>query len=117
MQLGLILNGCGGDDRDYDDEHMMVHDDDGDGDGSATDDDDVLFFRVEPVLYRCVLWLNLCDYSYSPLCRIAQFVNKTPYSLAVSVSAQVFRDAFETGAVTGSSSSSESRSRFCRTSA
>ena len=53
MKLGLILNGCGGDDRDYDDEHMMVHDDDGDGDGSATDDDDVLFFKVEPALIRC----------------------------------------------------------------
>jgi hypothetical protein len=65
MQLGLMLNGCGGDDRDYDDEHMMVHDDDGDGDGSATDDDDVLFFKVEPALYRCVLWLNLCAYSFS----------------------------------------------------
>ena len=56
MQLGLMLNGCGGDDRDYDDEYMMVHDDDGDGDGSANDDDDVPFFKVDLALYRCVLW-------------------------------------------------------------
>ena len=53
------INGCGGDDRDYDDAYMMVHDDDGDGDGSAKDDGDVPFFKVEPVLHRCVLWLNL----------------------------------------------------------
>ena len=33
----------------------MVHDDDGDGDGSANDDDDVLFFKFDPALYRCVL--------------------------------------------------------------
>ena len=44
---------------------MMVHDDDGDGDGSAKDDGDVSFFKVEPVLHRCVLWLNLCAYSLS----------------------------------------------------
>ena len=55
MQPGLILNGRGGDDHDYDDEYIMVHDDDGDGDGGANDDDDVPFFKVDPALYRCVL--------------------------------------------------------------
>ena len=59
------INGCGGDDRDYDDAYMMVHDDDGDGDGSANDDDDDPFFKVEPALHRCVLWLNLCACSLS----------------------------------------------------
>ena len=50
------INGCGDDDRDYDDAYMMVHDDDGDGDGSANDDDDVSFFKVDLALHRCALW-------------------------------------------------------------
>ena len=32
-----------------------MHDDDGDGNGGANDDDDVPMFKVEPVLYCCVL--------------------------------------------------------------
>ncbi len=50
------INGCGGDDRDYDDAYMMVHGDDGDGDGSANDDDDVPLSKVDLALHRCVLW-------------------------------------------------------------
>ena len=44
--MGLILNGCGGDDHDYDDEYIMLHDDDGGGGGGANDDDDVPFFKT-----------------------------------------------------------------------
>ena len=48
------INGCGGDDRDYDDEYMMVHDDDGDGHGSANDDDN--YFFSNPILLCIVVF-------------------------------------------------------------
>ena len=74
------INGCGGDDRDYDDAYMMVHGDDGDGDRSAKDDDDVPFFKVEPALHRCVLWLNMSAYS---LCVPTRLRSNTPYLQAI----------------------------------
>ena len=48
------INGCGGDDLDYDDEYMMVHDDDGDGHGSANGDDN--YFFSNPILLCIVVF-------------------------------------------------------------
>ena len=53
------IHGCGGDDRDYDDEYVKVHDDDGDGDGSANDDDFV-YFSKSILLCIVVLCARTC---------------------------------------------------------
>ena len=69
------INGCGGDDRDYDDAYMMVHDDDWGGDGSANGDDDVSFPKS---ILLCIV--VLCG-------RTCVLV--TPYSPAQSLSFSV----------------------------
>ena len=99
------IHGCGGDDRDYDDAYLMVHDDNENGDGSANDDDFV-YFSKSILLCIVVLCGRTC-------------VLVTPYSPAQSVSFSVSAEtgfaAFRTDSLRAAdrpSSSSDSRSRF-----
>ena len=97
------INGCGGDDRDYDDAYMLVHDDDGDSDGSANDDDFV-YFSKSILLCIVVLCARTCVLvaPYSPA-----------HSLSFSVTTESTVAAFRFGSLrveTTSSSSSSSSS-------
>ena len=82
------INGCGGDERDYDDAYMLVHDDDGDGDGSANDDDFVYFSKS---ILLCIVVLCGRTYARDALLTGSLFVLRSPQRLPSRLSSALVR--------------------------